>query len=65
MITEKHITSLVVIMRRAPLNNMDEAEAVSKLLDEVIQVLRQHVAPHTLRVIDNPGGDKAENGSTG
>lgn len=37
---EKEIAALVMIVRRAPLHNMDEAETVSKLLERTIAALR-------------------------
>jgi hypothetical protein len=45
MITEQEITALVLIVRRAPLTNMAEAESVSMLLDKIIKALRLVATP--------------------
>jgi hypothetical protein len=38
--TDQELADLIRIIRRAPLHNMDEAEAVGRLLQKLIQHLR-------------------------
>jgi hypothetical protein len=63
MVTDKEINSLVLIVRRAPLHNMEEAETVAKLIDKIIGVLRAVQRPPTLRVVDDIPEDSSEGNS--
>jgi hypothetical protein len=52
---ENEIRQVIIIMRRAPLHNMEEAETVSKLMDKLIAALRERAAPAPaqLRVVES------------
>lgn len=60
---DNEIAQVVLLMRRAPLHNMDEAEAVSKLIDKTLAVLRNSQQRPTLRVIDNATEGATDHGS--
>lgn len=52
--TPQEINSIITLARRAPLQNMAEAEAASRLL----QKLARHFAPKKPEVGDVPASDK-------